>query len=80
MTDSQFLDENFNPLSPNEGSKGDPDAVEQEENEDDSNDDFECDIDKYVPFEQKISFSEQLKTCSKECLTEITKLILELQP
>ena len=85
MSDSQFLNDDVNPFpeserAPNEGSKGDPDAIDQDENEEDDDDDFECDIEKYVPFDQKINFSEQLKSCSKECLTEITKLILDLQP
>ena len=44
--------------------------------DDEEDDDFEVDRDKYVGFEKKLKFSEQLKHCSKECLTNVTKLIL----
>lgn len=46
----------------------------------DDDDDFECDIEKFVPFEDKLLFAEKLKSVSRECLTELTKLLIEIQP
>ena len=48
--------------------------------DEDEDDEFECDTDKYVLFEDKLAFSERLKNCSRECLTDVTKLIIEQQP
>jgi hypothetical protein len=43
-------------------------------------DDFECDIEKYVPFEEKLEFAERLKTSKREVITQIIKLLTEIQP
>ena len=51
-----------------------------EANIDDDDDDFECDIEKYVPYQEKVLFAEKLKYMNKECLTEITKLVIDIQP
>lgn len=51
-----------------------------EDDEDDDDDDFECDIERYVKFDDKIDFAEKLKTVSKEGLTQIVKIVQELQP
>lgn len=56
-----------------------PDTPE-EDDEDDDDEDFECDIERYVKFEDKIDFSEKLKQVSKEGLTQIVKIVQELQP
>mmetsp|Transcript_2130 Transcript_2130/g.3757 ORF Transcript_2130/g.3757 Transcript_2130/m.3757 type:complete len:115 (+) Transcript_2130:20-364(+) len=55
--------------------KNENDQLDEEED-----DDFECDIEKYVPYEDKISFTEKLKISGTDCLTQITKLLLEIQP
>lgn len=55
-------------------------GLEEEEDEDEDDDDFECDIERYVPFDDKLDFAEKLKSCGRECLTEIVKLVIEQQP
>ena len=56
------------------------DTLGKDDDDDDDDDDFECDIERYVPFEEKIELAEKLKTCSKECLTQIIKIVTEMQP
>lgn len=53
---------------------------EEGEEDDDDDDDFEQELEKYVPFTEKVKFAESIKICSKECLTEITKHLIEEQP
>ena len=49
--------------------------------EEDSDDDFECDIERYVPFNDKLTLAEKLRVCHqeypRECLTDIMKRIAE---
>ena len=60
---------------------GDADKHEDcSDEDDDEDDDFECDIERYVPFSQKISFAEKIKHCSRDGLTQIMKIIAEIQP
>ena len=62
------------------GGEPDPDTPDEDDDEDDDDDDFECDIERYVKFDDKIDFAEKLKTISKDGLTEIVKIVQELQP
>lgn len=53
---------------------------DEEFEDDDDDDDFEQEMEKYVPFAEKLRLAENIKTCSKECLTEVVKHLLEEQP
>lgn len=60
-----------------EASDGENESDEQE----DDDDDFEYDIERYVPFDDKMALAEKLKVADKmypkECLTEIIKRIMD---
>ena len=56
-----------------------PESLEDDD-EDDDDEDFECDIERYVKFEDKIDFAEKLKQVPKEGLTQIVKIVQEMQP
>jgi len=69
-----------NELSPDNRASIEPEKQGEDSEDEDEDEDFECDIERYVPFEDKLEFAELLKTCSRECLTEVIKLVQELQP
>lgn len=50
------------------------------DDEDDEDEDFGFDPERYVPFDEKVSFSDLIKRCTKEGLTEIVKYLQETQP
>ena len=53
---------------------------ESADEDDEDEDEFECDIEKYVKFEEKLEFAERLKTSKREVVTQIIKLLTEIQP
>ena len=53
---------------------------DQEDDDEDDDDDFECDIDRYVTFADKLDFAEKIKNVSKEGLTQMIKIMIEMQP
>lgn len=59
---------------------GNFDRDEEFDDDEDDDDDFEQEMEKYVPFAEKLRLAEQIKSCSKECLTEVVKHLLEEQP
>lgn len=83
MTDDQILNCDMDEFSKTKDESLDlpnREAADPLQDSEDSNDDddFECDIERYVPFEEKLTLADNLKTCSRECLTEIIKLIQEI--
>jgi hypothetical protein len=81
MTDEEILNcdiEEFEKKTKGDDSQITPEIGEEDESEDDDDDDFECDIERYVPFDDKLDFADKLKTCGRECLTEIMKIVIEL--
>ncbi len=50
------------------------------EGEDDEDEDFGFDPDRYVPFDEKVGFSDLIKRCTKDGLTEIVKYLADNQP
>ena len=90
-SDEQIINNDMDVLIGNDpekavdGQTADKDATNENEEEsadddDEDEDDFECDIEKYVPFEDKLEFAERLKTSSREIITQIIKLLTEIQP
>lgn len=51
---------------------------EADSDQEDDEDDFECDIDRYVTFADKLDFAEKIKHVSKEGLTEMIKIMIEM--
>ena len=51
----------------NEETNGTEDGAEEDDDDDDSY--FECDIERYVSFEDKLEFAERLKGSTKEQIT-----------
>lgn len=85
MADQQILNQDIDEFEqmtkPKEESEhSQAQQTTKQDDDSDQSDDFECDIEKYVPFADKINLAELLKTCSKEALTEVVKLMQELQP
>ena len=55
-------------------------SAHQDIEDDDDDENFGFDPERYVPFEEKISFSEQIKKTSREGLTEVVKILQEKCP
>ena len=75
---SEMLGDSKDGEQDNEETNGTEDGAEEDDDDDDSY--FECDIERYVSFEDKLEFAERLKGSTKEQITQIIKLMGELQP
>jgi hypothetical protein len=60
--------------------KDDTNVEESADEDDEGTDDFECDIEKYVTFDDKLAFADRLKGSKREITTHIIKLLTEIQP